>query len=75
MRILDHIIQGSESTQKNAIETAINFDFTEVGLKEGRYDFQHHKYIDTINGIGIYYNMTANYYFFTDENENYSLED
>jgi hypothetical protein len=38
-------------------------------------DPQHHRFIDTINEIGIYYNRTADYYFFTDENENYSIED
>ena len=30
---------------------------------------KYHNYIDTINGVGIYYDFGADYYFFTDESE------
>lgn len=30
---------------------------------------KYHNYIDTIQGVGVYYDFGADYYFFTDESE------
>jgi hypothetical protein len=67
-KIYDHILQGSEATLENAIEHAIGFDFgsSEYKIKETVYP-NTSDYKDTKNGIDIYYNSVANYYFFVEE--------
>ena len=57
------ILQGSDATKKNAYDFARGFDFSEE--ESGGYDKDFRScYIDTVNGIEIYYNMGADYYFF-----------
>jgi hypothetical protein len=66
MKIHSHILQGSEATEEAAIEHAQSYDFSEDDEpQEHKFDWQHHQYIETTNNIDIYYNSTADYYFFT----------
>ena len=65
MKVYSVILQGSESTEQNAINFAQGFDFSESEVEE--YNTRDKTYIDTINGIDIYYQYGADYYFFTDE--------
>ena len=69
MKVYSVILQGSEATEQNAINFAQGFDFSESEVEE--YNTRDKTYIDTINGIDIYYQYGADYYFFTDELINY----
>lgn len=61
----DFILQGDEATESNAREHAQSF----VWAESYQYDseIKYHHYIDTVNGIDIYYDYIGDYYFFTDE--------
>lgn len=61
----DYILQGSEATEENAIQAAQGLDWQEIERHEGNYP--HLRYVDTVNGVGIYYNMGSDNYYFTDE--------
>jgi hypothetical protein len=65
MQVYDTILQGAEATEKNAINFAMGFDFSQVDCQKHKFDYQHHTFIDEVNGINVYYNSTADYYFFT----------
>jgi hypothetical protein len=65
MKIYSTILQGSEAVQENALDFAKHFDFSEDETQEHAYQYQHHSFIDTVNEINVYYNSTADYYFFT----------
>ena len=65
MKVYSVILQGSEATEQNAIDFAQGFDFSESEVEE--YNTMDKTYIDTINGIDIYYQYGADYYFFTDD--------
>ena len=64
METYSTILQGSEATEKNAIEFAQGFDFSQSELEESNIKFK--TYIDTVNGIEIYYDYGADYYFFAE---------
>lgn len=64
MLIYNTILQGSEATEENAINFALSFDFSECETEEYTND---RMYIDTFNGIDVYYQYVANYYFFAPE--------
>jgi hypothetical protein len=57
-----HILQGHEATEKNAIEHANGYDFTQEEAKENSFPFLN--YINTINGIEIYYNYGSDCFYF-----------
>lgn len=61
------ILQGSEATEENARNFAQHFDFSEDETEEAA--TMHKTYIDTVNGVEIYYQYGADYYFFAPENE------
>ena len=61
----DHILQGSDATEENAYAHARGLDWMEIETSEESYP--HLNYIDTVNGVGIYYNYGADSYYFTDE--------
>jgi hypothetical protein len=65
MRIYDTILQGYEATEKNALDWALCYDFSQDESQEFKFNWQHHNFIDTVYGINVYYNATADYYFFT----------
>lgn len=61
------ILQGSEATEENAISFAQGFDFSEDEQTE--FFPIHFNYIDTVNGIEIYYDYGADYYFFEEQKD------
>jgi hypothetical protein len=71
------ILQGHEATEENAVNFALGFDFSEDETEENPVKFNDYKYIDTLNGIDIYYCFGADYYFFgpEEEEDNYFLSD
>jgi len=60
------ILQGSDATEENARNFALGFDFSQSELQEC--SSKDSTYIDTLNGIDIYYHYGADYYFFKDAN-------
>jgi hypothetical protein len=62
------ILQGSEATEKNAIGFANYFDFSEDEIEETH--LSNAVFFATVNGISIYYNYGADYYFFTADHLN-----
>lgn len=60
----NHILQGHEATERNAIETAQGLDFSSIETNEESYPFLN--YIDTVNGIEIYYNYGCDSYCFAE---------
>lgn len=60
------ILQGEESTEENARDFALGFVWCEAEVI--KQTIGHARYVDTVNGIEIYYDYAADYYFFcTDE--------
>jgi len=64
--IFDAILQ--ETTEEDALDYARGLDWSSV---EGRSTDMpwYWRYIDTVNGIGVYYDYGADYYFYIDESE------
>ena len=60
----NYILQGHEATQKQAFEVAQGLDFSEVETNEQSYPYLN--YIDTINGVEIYYNYGCDSYYFAE---------
>lgn len=60
----DAILQNGE-TEADAIEFARGFVWCECEPSEQ--SIAYGRYIDTIDGVGVYYDYGADYYFFTDE--------
>ncbi len=58
------ILQGEEATEENALAFAMGFCFEEEPQEQS---IGYADYIDTVNGVGIYYDYAADYYFFTHE--------
>ncbi len=65
MKVYDAILQGDDATEENAINYASGLVWCEV--ETSNQDIKYCDHIDTINGIGVYYDYGADYYFFTDE--------
>ena len=64
MLYYDLILQGEEATEENARELAMcGASLSESELLEQ--DIKHVRYVDTINGVDIYYDFGADYYCFT----------
>lgn len=61
------ILQGSEATEMNAINFALGFDFSEDETEETPVNFNDYHFIDKMDGIKIFYNWVADYYFFAPE--------
>jgi hypothetical protein len=68
MTTYSEILQGSEATEENARDFAQCFDFSQSEISENSgINSAHYDYIDTINGIHIYYHFAADYYFFSSD--------
>jgi hypothetical protein len=65
MTVYQTILQGSEAIEKFALDFAQSYDFSEDDIEEQDFSIHYDNYIDTINGIEIFYNNTADYYFFS----------
>ena len=66
MKIYSHILQGHEATKQNALDHAIGFDFGSCETEILRPNFQNLDFVDRANGIDIFYDIAADYYFFAD---------
>lgn len=67
MLVFDPILDGCNYTQKDAIDYARGMVWSEYEATEQ--NIKYRDYIDTIDGVGVYYDFGADYYFFTDETE------
>ena len=63
----DAILQGWEATESNARDMALSMVWGEVETVPQSIGYANH--IDTINGVGVYYDYAGDYYFFTDETD------
>ena len=66
MIVYDAILDGY-NTQKDAIDYAHGMVWNECEATEQTIRYRDH--IETVNGVGVYYDFVADYYFFTDETE------
>ena len=66
MLVYDATLEGY-NTQQDAIDYAHGMVWSECEATEQ--NIKYRDYIDTIDGVGVYYDFGANYYFFTDETE------
>ncbi len=57
----------SESTKEETINAARSMVWDEIELSQC--EIGYHQYIDTIDGVEIYYDYGADYYFFCPANE------
>ena len=62
MMIYDVIQQGE--TAEEAVDMARNMVWDEVEVSEQ--EIKYSQFIDTVNGIDVYYDYGADYYFFAD---------
>ena len=68
--IYNFILQGHEATLKNAILHAKGQDWSSIELRKANSARGPHSYFEqTVNGIDIYYNVVADYYYFVEEEE------
>ena len=68
--IYDCILQEGEVDEQDALDWAAGFEFSEC--ETSLQDIKYAQYVDTINGVGVYYDYGADYYFFTDDEEDIS---
>ena len=71
MKFFDYILQGSDATEENALNAARSLNWPEIETSEENYP--HLNYVDSANGVGVYYNMGSDDYYFTDETEDAAL--
>ena len=64
MKVFDAILQNGESEQ-DALDYARGMAWGEVETTEQK--AYHSDHVQTIDGVGVWYNYGADYYFFTDE--------
>ena len=74
MKLFNHILQGHEATEGNAYAHANGFDWSEDEATE-KDKPEHSTHIDSVNGVGIYYDYAADYYFFEDQTEESELSE
>ena len=58
----DTILQGAD--EQEALDYAAGFCFDEPATLQS---IKYAEHIDTINGVGVYHDYGADYYFFTDD--------
>ena len=63
----DHILDGHDATEENAYDHARGLDWQEIETSEG--DYPYLNYVDTVNGVGIWYNYGHDAYYFSDESD------
>lgn len=66
-QVYDAILQGV--TQEEALDYARGMVWDEIETREEELLSYHCYPIETIEGVGVFYNYMADYYFFTDETE------
>ena len=65
MKTFNTILQGSEAVEAFAIDFARGFDFSQDDVQDYNTTYYNDQYVDTVQGIEVYYNRTADYYFFS----------
>jgi len=63
----NYVLQGHAATEENAYNAIRRLNWQEIRTDEA--DYPNMEYVDTVNGIGIYYNHGHDAYYFTDEPE------
>jgi hypothetical protein len=66
MLVFDAILDGY-NTHEDAIDYAHGMVWSECEATEQ--DIRYKDHIETVDGVGVYYDFGADYYFFTDETE------
>jgi len=66
MLVYDAILQENY-TEQEAIEWAQGYDFSESEATDQR--IAHSRYIETVNGVEVFYDYAGDYYFFVDGNK------
>ena len=61
------ILEGAEADDGQALAYASGLDWSEFETDWQHQHAWHCNHIDTVNGVGVYYNFPCDYYFFTDE--------
>lgn len=64
-KVYDTILQSV--TQEEALDYARGMVWEEIETTKEK--IYHSDFIETIEGVGVFYNYMADYYFFTEENE------
>jgi len=64
-KVYDTILQGV--TQEEALDYARGMVWEEIETTKEK--IYHSDFIETIEGVGVFYNYMADYYFFTDETD------
>ena len=64
MMVYDAILQGDEATEANALDYARGMVWDEVEASEQ--EIKCAEFVDTVDGIDVYYDYGADYYFFSD---------
>lgn len=67
MNIFEYILQGHEATLDNAVSAANNLDWSGVGTYYRETPYLHSDFIVCVNGVRIFYDYGADYYYFVDE--------
>jgi hypothetical protein len=66
-KVYNGILSGDYATEYDALEYARGVVWNEIETRQQSIVYAN--YIDTIDGVGVYYDFGADYYFFTDETE------
>jgi hypothetical protein len=64
-KFYDHILQGHEATKQMAYDTAAGLDWMEIETETTHYPDL--SYVDTVNGVEIYYQVGSDSYLFAEE--------
>lgn len=64
MKVFDTILQGDEATLENAMDYARGMVWDEVETTEQ--DIKYAEFVDSVDGVDVYYDYGADYYFFVD---------
>ena len=64
MMVYDAILQGDEATEANALDYARGMVWDEVEVSEQ--EIKYAEFVDTVDGVDVYYDYGADYYFFAD---------
>ena len=64
-KFFDYILENASEIE--AKDCASGFDWSEIEIEENSYPYL--SYIDTVNGVGIWYNYGCDSYYFTDESD------
>ena len=67
MLVFEAILDGCNYTEADAIDYARGMVWSECEATEQNIKYKDH--IETVDGVGVYYDFSGDYYFFTDESD------